>query len=106
MDYTIYFLDKNGEEQELELEISYTISNDGIGPYEYWGQRCIDKGFDYAEIEEVKYNKNNFTEAEMKEIEKVIEKQIEQIQQACMQDAAFAKERDDEKEFDSWKDLN
>jgi len=26
-----------------------SIGNNGIGPYEYWGQKCYDRGVDYAE---------------------------------------------------------
>lgn len=103
MEYTIYFINRNNEEQELDLDIDYSISNDGIGPYEFWGQRCIDKGHDYAEIEEIKYDKKNLTEDEIKEIEKVIEKELEEIERACMQDASFAKEAYEEDRYDDWK---
>jgi len=28
------------------------FENDGIGPYEYWGQKCVDKGKTYAVIDD------------------------------------------------------
>jgi hypothetical protein len=42
------------EEIETAIEnadIDYTIDNDGIGPYEYWGARCYDHGTDYFVVE-------------------------------------------------------
>lgn len=32
---------------EAICEISFDVENDGIGPYEYWGQKCVDRGTDY-----------------------------------------------------------
>lgn len=34
----------NGQEIELDLECTYDVGHDGIGPYEFWGQKCFDKG--------------------------------------------------------------
>lgn len=38
-----------GEEKNFKPE--YSIENDGIGSYEYWGMRGFDKGTDYVVIE-------------------------------------------------------
>ena len=40
---------KNGGEHELEVEFTFSIGNDGIGSYEYWGCKGYDKGFDYID---------------------------------------------------------
>lgn len=41
------------ESRSFSMEVSYEweVSNDGIGPYEYWGAKCNDKGRDYAEVD-------------------------------------------------------
>lgn len=37
-------------EVDYTLDVSInSISNNGIGPYEYWGAKCFDKGVDYAD---------------------------------------------------------
>jgi len=37
-------------EREFEVEVvDAVISNSGIGAYEFWGQRCVERGHDYAE---------------------------------------------------------
>lgn len=45
----IYTLGKNGVEHTFEINFDYTINNDGIGPYEYWGTRGFDHGADYLD---------------------------------------------------------
>lgn len=104
MEYTLYFIDRNGDEQELDLDISYSISNDGIGPYEYWGQKGVDKGHDCVEIEEIFYNKKNLTKEELENIEQSIKENIDRISEACFKDAESAKENYEEREFDLWKE--
>lgn len=47
MNMTCYYEVSTGE--EIPVEISYEISNDGIGYYQYGSQRCFDKGTDYPE---------------------------------------------------------
>jgi hypothetical protein len=39
--------------EEIEVEVDWTMENDGIGPYEYWGHKCFDKGENYLAIENV-----------------------------------------------------
>ena len=45
---TLFIPEEFGE--EIEALIEWTNENDGIGPYEYWGQKCYDKGVNYREI--------------------------------------------------------
>lgn len=49
----IYVQGKNGVEHTFEIDFDYTIGNDGIGPYEYWGCRGYDHGTDYLEDVEI-----------------------------------------------------
>lgn len=34
---------------EFLINFNGEISNDGIGPYEFWGQRCYDHGCDFID---------------------------------------------------------
>ena len=58
---------------EIEVECFYSIHNDGIGCYEYWGHKCIDKGTDYCEIDDVVWDHSNYTVDEIAEIEVAIQ---------------------------------
>lgn len=40
---------KSGWAHDVEAIIEYTVNNDGIGAYEFWGERCYDYGHDYIE---------------------------------------------------------
>lgn len=53
--HTVSYIDKNGKDHRLDIDFDYTVGNDGIGEYEYWGCRCYDAGSNY--IEEVNINK-------------------------------------------------
>ncbi len=44
---TIYIPKFHGIEIDVEGEFSYDMANDGIGFYEFWGQKCFDRGSDY-----------------------------------------------------------
>lgn len=39
--------------REIEVYISYTYVNDGIGRYEYWGGNGFDAGVDHWEIDTI-----------------------------------------------------
>ncbi len=41
------------QEEEIEVKVSYHISNDGIGWTEFWGSRSFDRGTDYADIDDI-----------------------------------------------------
>ena len=44
----------NGDNEiEIDVKIKFIWENDGIGPYEYWGFKCFDKGNDYVLIEDI-----------------------------------------------------
>lgn len=47
---TIEGLIKNGQEIQLEVEGEFEIGNDGIGHYEFWGQKCFDSGHPVLEM--------------------------------------------------------
>jgi len=50
---TITITIENGEHFfDVELEAELTKQNDGIGSYEYWGQKCYDRGEDYYIMED------------------------------------------------------
>jgi len=36
---------------DVEVEGTYSLQNDGIGSYEYWGFKGVDEGRDYIEID-------------------------------------------------------
>jgi hypothetical protein len=44
----------------------FSTENDGIGAYEYWGQKCYDRGTDYLHLEELNWDKNLYTEEQNK----------------------------------------
>ena len=42
-------VDITKDEVDLILDVdNIIVENSGIGPYEYWGARCYDKGIDYV----------------------------------------------------------
>lgn len=63
----------------VPIEIEYSWQNDGIGAYEFWGQKCYDKGSSYAEVENINWNEEGFTKQEIKEINAEIDRQIDNI---------------------------
>ncbi len=69
---TIY-LETRDEDIDIDVNCEYEVENDGIGPYEYWGQVCYDKGTDYAVIVGTEWDKTGFTPEEVKEVEAAIE---------------------------------
>jgi hypothetical protein len=46
-------LDEDFNEMDIEVEVTYSLENTGIGGYEYWGSKEFDKGQDYIEIEDI-----------------------------------------------------
>jgi hypothetical protein len=69
---TVSYLDKEGDEKEIEIEVSASAYSDGIGSYEYWGSKGNDKGNICVDIDETIYDKTSLTEDEIKQIEKQI----------------------------------
>lgn len=77
--YYKFFLELDSE-KEVEVKVYYIISNngDGIGTYEFWGQKCYDRGTNSIQVESQEWNKSLYTQEENKEIEsKITEEQIE-----------------------------
>lgn len=52
--YEMYVESASGAEHRLRVDFDYSISNDGIGPYEFWGASCYDAGTDF--LDDVKMN--------------------------------------------------
>ena len=88
MDFTLQYLNSKEEECEIELDVSYSITNDGIGHYEYWGQKCFDKGNPCVEITKITYSKENLSVEDVSIIESAIESEMENIIQKCFDDSA------------------
>ena len=74
------YLETRDTEVEIELECEFEVENDGIGPYEFWGQRGIDKGHDYVVIFKTDWDKTGFTAEEIAVIELEIDKQKGEIE--------------------------
>ena len=71
---TVYFPSRE-EDVDIEVSCEYEIENDGIGPYEYWGQKCVDKGTDRAVIIGTEWDKSGFTAEEVVIVDKEIDNQ-------------------------------
>lgn len=69
----LVYLDTQDKEVEILVDCEYEVENNGIGEYEYWGQKCFDKGTDYDVIISWEWDKTGFTPEEIKEIEKSID---------------------------------
>ena len=54
MEYQTEVNGKHGD-HEIVIDFEYSVYNDGIGSYEFWGAKGYDKGCNYIEIEEVTY---------------------------------------------------
>lgn len=69
LDYELYI-----EEHDMyvNLECSLICENSGIGSYEYWGSCEYDAGEDYVDIEDITWDKEQFSEDENKIIEKYV----------------------------------
>lgn len=70
---TIYLENRN-EDIDIDVDVEFDILNDGIGSYEFWGQKCFDTGKDYLEVVGVEWDKTGFTEEEVEIIKKEIDK--------------------------------
>jgi len=70
---------------EIDVDCEFSIANDGIGPYEYWGSKEVDKGVDYAEIDNTDWDKTGFTAEEIDLIEKAIDKKLDDWAEKIME---------------------
>jgi len=99
MEITVNYFDKEENEKEIKVKVDISVYFDGIGSYEYWGQKGYDKGNLCSDINEVVYDKTGLTEDEINQIqeeiasqdfqEKVLEKYLD-YKQALADDAAEA----------------
>lgn len=48
--------------KDVVITAEYSIENDGIGDYEYWGSKEYDAGFDYALIESFDWDKEKYSD--------------------------------------------
>lgn len=71
----------NDELIEVEFEGELATDNDGIGEYEYWGRKEYDKGHDYPVLYSCIWERSLFTDEQNDEIEKYLDRNIEQIEQ-------------------------
>ncbi len=69
---TIYLASRD-EDIDIEVDCEYEVENNGIGSYEYWGQKCFDKGTDCAVIVGTEWDKTGFSPEEIALIESKIE---------------------------------
>lgn len=59
-------------EESIEVEVEFHTENNGIGSYEFWGQKCFDAGVDYLEIDNIEPVFTNESEEVRAEILKYI----------------------------------
>lgn len=63
------YLESRDQDIDIDVDCEYEVENDGIGPYEYWGQKCYDKGKDYLVIISWEWDKTGFSPEEIALIE-------------------------------------
>ena len=70
--------------EEIEAKVEYSVQNDSIGSYEYWGFQCYDTQPDYLQLENVT---PVFTDEHTPEMRILIEEWIEANKDAVYEDA-------------------
>lgn len=55
-------VEMDGKMVEVDIAIEYSVHNNGIGSYEYWGQCCYDKGTDSVIIEDWTWDTKKYSE--------------------------------------------
>lgn len=54
MDKTLtYKIEIEIDYTQIPVIVSYHWDNDGIGSYEFWGQKCFDAGTNYIKIDDI-----------------------------------------------------
>lgn len=84
----------------IPVEVEYIWDNDGIGAYEYWGAKGFDSGVDYVNIEKATWDKTGFTPEEVAQVEKLIDKNLEDWAAEIEEEAANDFDEPDEPDFD------
>ena len=76
--------------QEVTCELKINIYRDGIGPYEFWGQKCYDEGDVDVEwiLKAVYVNGDKFTEGLFfDEIEEQLQDKDEDIKEEALEES-------------------
>jgi hypothetical protein len=73
---------------EIDVDCDYSVENDGIGPYEYWGSKEVDRGTDYAVIDNTDWDSTGFTKEEIELINSEIDKKLNDWSVAIMERVA------------------
>jgi hypothetical protein len=76
MEYTYEYIPQIDKEVEFFGEVK--MVDEGIGQYEYWGQRCYDENI-VPVCEEVLWDKRLFTEEENKIIDTWLDEERERV---------------------------
>lgn len=76
MTYELYI-----EKHDLEVTLDCNVisCNDGIGSYEYWGSKEYDSGYSYPDIDEMTWDKTQFTDEQNEIIENEINSNWDKI---------------------------
>jgi len=83
------------DEVEIEVTTKGDWENDGIGAYEYWGCKGVDRGTTYFYIEEWDWNKTGFSPDEIKSVEAAIEANVDKWADTVKMD---------EPDYDDWSE--
>lgn len=76
--FEIEFEDGNSQTVEFDGE-PYTESS-GIGSYEYWGQKCYDRGIDYLVCDNCDWDHTLYTDEQNKTIAKFASDNYDRIE--------------------------
>jgi hypothetical protein len=71
------FLETRDREVEISVEVGFEWQNNGIGAYEYWGDKGVDKGTDYLVTTEELWDSTGFDENECEAIEKEVKASLQ-----------------------------
>lgn len=69
------YLESRDQDIDIDVDFEYEVECDGIGPYEFHGQKCYDKGKEQAVIISYEWDKTGFTAEEVALVEAEIEKE-------------------------------
>lgn len=64
---------------EVMLECKCSMENSGIGGYEYFGSKGYDAGYDFLVVEDITWDKGEYTEIENLIIQEEVNKNYEKI---------------------------
>lgn len=81
-------------ELDVDMDIDWDWCNDGIGSYEFWGQRCYDAGTNYIEVNDV--DSHVYDPADIPWLWKLFPKKLASlIYNACYEDSQTDSMRED-----------